>query len=77
MKSPPDFYRNRVRGQLDQKWAEWFDGFEIMTIGEDTLLCGHVPDQAALHGVLAKIRDLGLVLRRLEQIEASDEGQVP
>ena len=56
------FYRIRVRGQLDRGWSDWFDGFEIQSIGEDTVLTGCVPDQAALHGVLAKIRDLDLMI---------------
>jgi hypothetical protein len=57
-----DIYRIQVRGHLDQRWAEWFDGFEMKSVDEDTVLCGSVPDQAALHGVLAKIRDLGLMI---------------
>ena len=70
-------YQIRVRGQLDQRWADWFDGFEMQSVGEDTVLCGPILDQSALHGMLAKIRDLGLVIRLLEQIEAPDEGQAP
>ena len=53
-------YQIQVRGHLDQRWSDWFDGFEMKSVGEDTVLHGSVPDQAALHGVLAKIRDLGL-----------------
>ena len=53
-------YLIQVRGHLDQRWSDWFDGFEMKSVGEDTVLRGSVPDQAALHGVLAKIRDLGL-----------------
>ena len=60
MKIQADFYRIRVGGHLDQRWSDWFDGFEMKSFGEDTVLRGSVPDQAALHGVLAKIRDLGL-----------------
>ena len=55
-----DIYIIRVHGHLDPRWKEWFDGFLMTTIGEDTVLRGVVPDQAALHGILAKIRDLGL-----------------
>ena len=65
-KSTPDtrpFYHIRVQGTLDQKWADWFDGFVIVSRDNgQTLLTGPVADQAALHGVLAKIRDLGLPL---------------
>ena len=60
MKSPAAYYQIRVRGHLDQRWAEWFDGFELQYEEQDTVLGGAVPDQAALHGILVKIRDLGL-----------------
>ena len=56
-------YHIRVAGNLDQKWSDWFDGFVMATRGDgETLLCGAVVDQAALHGVLAKIHRLGLPL---------------
>jgi hypothetical protein len=58
----PGFYRIHVKGKLDLKWKDWFDGFEITYTNGDTLLTGTVPDQAALHGILAKINDLGLTL---------------
>ena len=75
MKIQTDFYRIRVRGHLDQRWADWFDGFNMKYIGEDTLLGGSVSDQAALHGVLAKIRDLGLPILFVVNLEheADDE----
>ncbi|HKO24175.1 MAG TPA: hypothetical protein VJY65_05465 [Chloroflexota bacterium] len=52
-----------VKGHLDQRWSEWFNGLTI-TNGEngEAALVGHLPDQAALHGVLTKVRDLGLTL---------------
>ena len=52
-----------VKGHLDQCWSEWFDGLTI-THRENgaSVLTGHLPDQAALHGVLTKVRDLGLIL---------------
>ena len=53
-------YIIRVHGHLDPRWKEWFDGFLMTTNGEETVLRGEVPDQAALHGILSKIRDLGL-----------------
>jgi hypothetical protein len=58
-----DIYHIRVKGSLDAKWADWFEGF-VMTSRDDgqTLLSGAVVDQAALHGVLAKIHGLGLPL---------------
>ena len=56
-------YEIRVKGNLDLRWSDWFDGFSITPVGDgETLLIGTVADQAALHGVLHKIRDLGLPL---------------
>jgi hypothetical protein len=56
-------YQIRVKGSLDPKWSDWFDGLAITPqVGDETLLTGPVADQAALHGLLAKIRDLGLPL---------------
>lgn len=65
-----DQYHIRVEGSLDEKWADWFDGF-IMISREDgsTLLTGEVSDQAALHGVLAQIHRLGLSILLVTRIE--------
>jgi hypothetical protein len=59
----PKVYRIKIKGQLDSEWTDWFEGLTI-TLEEDgnTLLTGPVTDQAALHGLLKKIRDLGLPL---------------
>jgi hypothetical protein len=66
-------YQIRVRGILDEKWSDWFDGFTIIPQGGDeTLLAGPVADQAALHGLLAKIRDLGLPLLSVERVKRED-----
>lgn len=52
-----------VKGSLDQKWAGWFGGFDVLSQDNgETLLSGEVEDQAALHGVLDKINNLGLPL---------------
>ncbi len=61
--SQPLIYQIRIKGHLCQQWMDWFDGLAI-TLEEDgdTLLTGPVVDQAALHGLLKKIRDLGLPL---------------
>ncbi len=59
----PTTYHIKVHGRLDPKWSDWFDTFTITPQENDkTLLIGTVTDQAALHGTLAKIRDLGLPL---------------
>ena len=59
----PGWYEIRLQGRLDERWASWFDGMTIEAApGGVTVLRGHVVDQAALHGVLARLRDLGLPL---------------
>ena len=56
-------YDIRLAGHLDQRWAEWFDGLTVTRHGDGTtVLHGTVVDQAALHGLLQKVRDLGLPL---------------
>jgi len=59
----PIFYRIRVRGHLDEAWADWFEGLAITNLeGGEAELSGPLPDQAALHGVLNQIGSLGLTL---------------
>ena len=57
-------YEIRIQGHLDQRWSSWFDGLTVTSEPDDatTLIAGPIPDQAALHGLLAKVRDLGLPL---------------
>jgi hypothetical protein len=56
-------YEIRIQGRLDDRWTAWFDGMELVTAGDgSTLIRGEVVDQAALHGLLQKVRDLGLPL---------------
>lgn len=56
-------YRIRVEGRLDARWAAWFEGFTITAEADGTTVVdGPVADQAVLHGLLAKVRDLGLPL---------------
>ena len=69
----PARYEIRVAGVLDVRWAEWFGGLQISGEGEETVICGLVADQSALHGLLTKVRDLGLCLisvRRLDTGQA-------
>jgi hypothetical protein len=67
----PEFYEIRVQGRLGPEWSTWFDGLIIshQPHGE-TVLIGPVPDQAALHGILIKIRDLGLPLVSVHRVDA-------
>ena len=63
-------YEIRIKGHLDNRWADWFEGLTI-TLEEDgnTLLTGPVVDQAALHGLLKKVRDLGMPLVSVSPVE--------
>jgi hypothetical protein len=65
----PTTYRIRIAGQLDARWAAWFDGLTITLDEGDTLLTGPVVDQAALHGLLRRVRDLGLPLVSVSPVE--------
>jgi hypothetical protein len=58
----PTVYEIRVKGHLDHRWADWFEGMTITLKDGDTLLTGPVADQAALHGLLKRVRDLGVPL---------------
>ncbi len=63
----PAIYQIRVKGVLDPSWSDWFDGFTITSTEDETELTGLVVDQAALHGILTKINDLGLSLTSVSQ----------
>ncbi len=66
-------YQIKVKANLDRKWSDWFDGLSIMPqLDDETLLTGPVADQSALHGLLAKIRDLGLPLLSVKRVESKD-----
>ena len=61
--SQPMVYRIRIKGHLSRQWTNWFGGLTITLQGNgDTLLTGPVVDQAALYGLLSKVRDLGMPL---------------
>ena len=64
-------YEIRLKGHLDVRWAAWFDGLSLEHESDgSTILHGPVADQAALHGLLQKVRDLGLPLVSVTQVEA-------
>ena len=61
--SQPTLYQIRIKGHLGSQWTDWFEGLTItLEDNGDTLLTGLVVDQAALHGLLKKVRDLGMPL---------------
>ena len=65
-----DYYEIRVRGLLDSHWSGWFEGLTLTPLANgETLIAGPIQDQAALHGILAKIRDLGLHLLSVVCVE--------
>ena len=66
-------YRIKLKGCLDPKWSDWFEHMAFSTEGGVTVLKGPVADQAALHGLLIRIRDLNLTLLSVERIEAIPE----
>ena len=69
-------YQIKVEGTLDPKWQNWFDGFHIYPLANDqTKLMGEVADQAALHGLLAKIRDLCLPIISVERLDVEEVEQ--
>jgi len=64
-------YEIRVQGHLDQRWSTWFDGLTITYEGVDvTVLRGPLVDEAALHGILIKVRDLTLPLLAVSRVAA-------
>jgi hypothetical protein len=62
----------KIKGHLDSTWKDWFDGLDIITEDDHTLLLGDARDEAFIFGVLNKIRDLNLKLISVEKIEKSD-----
>jgi hypothetical protein len=76
LRDRPVRYRICVQGQLDRRWSSWFDGLEIVPQADGTtLLTGFIRDQAALHGMLMKIRDLGLPLLAVQCLPGECDGQ--
>ncbi len=65
----PAHYEIRVEGVLDSRWADWFGGLHIESDDTQTVISGSLPDQPALHGLLTKIRDLGLCLISVRRLD--------
>ena len=68
--SQPIMYQIRIKGHLDRRWRDWFEGMSIsLENNGDTLITGPVADQSALHGLVKKVRDLGLPLISANRID--------
>ena len=75
MKETSIIYEIRVEGLVDSLWADWYDGMAISYENDlETVLIGKLPDQAALHGVLGRICDLGLTLISVKRVEGIQQG---
>jgi hypothetical protein len=75
----PMVYQIRIKGHLGSHWTDWFGGLTItLSDNGDTLLTGSVTDQAALHGLLRKVRDVGMTLLSVNRVEdgAADLSEV-
>ena len=73
----PTAYQIRIKGHLDHQWTDWFEGLDVtLEDNGDTLLTGPVVDQAALHGLLKKVRDLGTPLISVNRIRP-DQAKSP
>jgi hypothetical protein len=69
-----NIYHIRIKGHLSSRWEAWFEGLAIrLEDNGNTLLTGQVVDQAALHGLIRKVRDLGLPLISIMQVEPDQE----
>ena len=73
----PSWYEIRLQGRLDPRWSTRFDGMTLTTGDGFTLLTGPVVDQAALHGLLHQLRDIGLLLVSVSQVETDDVRRLP
>jgi hypothetical protein len=70
----PARYEIRVAGVLDSRWAAWFNGLQVSGQGDETVICGLLADQPALHGLLTKVRDLGLCLISVRHVDTGQAG---
>lgn len=73
----PARYEVRVEGVLDGRWSEWFEGLHLQNQSGETILSGTLPDQPALHGILDKVRDLGLTIITMRRLPPEQPGEQP
>jgi hypothetical protein len=73
----PEHYQIRVKGQLERRWEHWFDGLQLSIDHDTTMLSGTLADQAALYGVLLKIRDLGVPLLSVQRLPFEERISTP
>jgi hypothetical protein len=64
----PAYYEIRVESILHERWSDWFEGMRFEIVGDATVLSGILPDQSALHGILDKVRDLGLTVINVRRV---------
>ena len=69
----PTRYQVQVAGVLDEDWQYWLDSMEVTIVGDKTFLTGEIADQAALYGLILKLRNLGLKLISIQPIERKDD----
>ncbi len=67
-----EHYEIRVEGVLGERWTAWFEGLQVSSEDTETVMSGPLADQAALHGVLVKIGDLGMRLISVRRVEPGD-----
>ena len=71
---PPVQYEIRVEGVLGERWVGWFEGLQVSSQAGETIISGPVTDQPALHGVLVKVRDLGMCLISVRRLDPGEAG---
>ena len=71
----PSHYQIKVKGRLGSQWSDWFEGMTIESEGAVTTITGKVLDQPALHGLLVRIRDLGLPLISVKRVESEQNNK--
>ena len=72
---PPAHYEIRIEGVLGERWTGWFEGLKVSSEAGETIISGPVTDQPALHGVLVKVRDLGMGLISVRRLDPGEAGK--